>query len=91
MTIKMKTKLLIIIAIFYFSANYSQNCGTISPSTYSVFSSSGSNSFTQTTFCVNIRFHIVRRSNGNDGFNSNQIGNIVGLLNTSLYESQYTL
>lgn len=86
----MKTKLLIICTIFYFSVNYSQNCGTVSPSTYSVFSSSGSSSFTQTTFCVNIRFHIVRRSNGNDGFNSNQIGNIVGLLNTSFMNHNNT-
>jgi hypothetical protein len=59
-----------ILLLFIFSVN-AQECGTLSSNENQSFVTSA-NDASGSSYCVNIKFHIVRESNGSGGFDSNQ-------------------
>jgi hypothetical protein len=65
-----KIKLLLIIVMITMYQSFAQQCGTVSPANPNLYPD---NSFARTsdqgaTFCVNIKFHIVRNNDGSNGF-----------------------
>ncbi|MGB6153178.1 MAG: hypothetical protein WBG48_14430 [Pricia sp.] len=80
----MKTKLITLILLFvYLSFSAQDNCGTPTPST--VFNPTIPSSSTSKTvpgpFCINMRFNIVRRTNGTGGFDPANINELVDRIN----------
>jgi len=83
----MKTKI-ILMTIFscFFLTTYSQiECGTPTNSLnkdYSgIIEGRGVYQPNEGPYCINVYFHIVRQTNGTGGFNSNQIDEVVDILN----------
>lgn len=89
----MKTKLLLLIILSSLSSiSFGQICGTPSNSNESQLQKSSSlksNSQyleSSTSICVNIKYHIVRETNGSGGFNSSNINTITSRLNEAFNE-----
>lgn len=65
-------------------------CGTLDTSAPQNFSSSTGKFVNTGPYCVDVRFHIVRRANGTGGFDQNQLGQVIELLNSSYFEHNIT-
>ncbi|MGV8947694.1 MAG: T9SS type A sorting domain-containing protein [Lutibacter sp.] len=82
----MKTKIILLITLNLFFLNgFSQECGTPSNSPNQNFSSQilnkGGAYLNEDSYCINIKFHIVRETNGTGGFNPSNIETLVSNLN----------
>jgi Secretion system C-terminal sorting domain/Pregnancy-associated plasma protein-A len=74
----------IILTLFIFIlqiANAQEQCGTVSPTGSSRESANYVPVPAGTSFCVNVAFHIVRDSDGSNGFDATKIPDLVALLN----------
>lgn len=74
----MKKIFLIIAIIFNYIVN-AQECGTPSSSINKVYNIAEN---FDAQFCINVKFHIVRESDGSGGFDSQQIQNLINYINT---------
>lgn len=76
------TILFILFTAFYFSSSSAQQCGTDEPK----IKKKGTgltipDDYNRTgPICINIKYHIVRESNGSGGFNANQLNNVTSQL-----------
>lgn len=73
----MKKIILILVALLAFNAN-AQECGTPISLTNQVFNIPANY---DAQFCVSIKFHIVRETNGTGGFDATQIPNAINYIN----------
>lgn len=90
----MKTKLLILALLFSLnSLIFGQICGTspysnenLQQKSNSLKSSNIQYLSTSTSICVNVKYHIVRESNGTGGFNISNLNNVTNRLNEAFNE-----
>jgi hypothetical protein len=73
----MKNIILIFILLIAFNSS-AQECGTPISTTNQVFNIPTNN---DAQYCVNVKFHIVRESNGTGGFNASQIPSLINYIN----------
>ena len=73
----MKNFILTFILFIAFNSN-AQECGTPISTTNQVFNIPTNN---DAQYCVNVKFHIVRESNGTGGFNASQIPSLINYIN----------
>lgn len=73
----MKNIILIFLILLTYNLN-AQECGTPITTTNQVFNIPTDN---DSQYCVNIKFHIVRESNGTGGFDASQITNLINYIN----------
>lgn len=73
----MKNIILALLLIIAFKSS-AQECGTPITTTNQVFNIPTNN---DAQYCVNIKFHIVRETNGTGGFNASQIPNLINYIN----------
>jgi hypothetical protein len=69
----------VIFLFLIFSVN-AQECGTLSVTENQSFVTSA-NDASSSSYCINIKFHIVRQSDGSGGFDSSQLVSAINLLN----------
>ena len=91
----MKTKLLVLVLLFSLnSLVFGQICGT-PPYSNENLQQKQSNSVNitnslylsnSTSICVNVKYHIVRESNGTGGFNISNLNNVTNRLNEAFNE-----
>lgn len=76
-------KTVVIISFFsFFYLSAQQGCGTLAPVNYIKYSTTASKSLTATNvFCVDIFFHIVRKTDGSGGFDPADLEDIIINLN----------
>jgi len=81
-----KIKLCLLITLMSFYHTFSQECGTTTPTSPEIYPDNPTtrNADTGSTFCVNVKIHLVRNDNGSNGYiggESTNTDNIISKLN----------
>ncbi len=70
---------------------HAQECATPTPTAYSVSSGISGKSSVSSSYCLNLYFHIVRRTNGTGGVNPTVIDDILNVMNSAFLPHEISI